>query len=89
MMDKNKIGLAFGCFIALMHLVWSIFVAITPQGLQSFLNWIFALHAIQPYIIVTSFNFMNAVLLIIVTFIVGYIFGYVFSWLHNLVHKKK
>ena len=89
MIDKNKIGLAVGFFMALAHAVWSLCVAVIPSYLQTFLDWVFKLHAIEPVWILTAFNFMNAILLVIVTFIFGYIVGFVFAWLHNLVHKKK
>jgi hypothetical protein len=87
-MSKNKAGLVFGSFIALFHLVWSIFVALIPNQVQLFINWVLKLHHINlPYTIVTPFVLMNAVILVIYTFIVGYILGWVFAWISNMVHK--
>jgi len=88
MIDKNKVGLAFGLFLAIMHAVWSLAVAVITNQLQSFLNWIFDLHMIVPIWKITAFNLMNAVLLVIVTFISGYILGWIFAACHNLLHKK-
>jgi len=89
MLDKNKIGLALGLFLAVVHAVWALMVAIIPGPLQSSLNWIFVLHSLEPIWILTPFNFLNAILLVIVTFILGYIFGWVFAWVHKVVHKGK
>lgn len=87
-LNKNKIGLVVGIFLAIVHIVWSLAVLIIPIQLQTFLNWIFVLHALQPYWVITAFNFVNAILLAVMTFIMGYIFGWVFAWCHNLMHKK-
>jgi uncharacterized membrane protein len=46
------------------------------------------LHALQPYGILTSFNFMNLILLLIMTFIIGYILGWIFAIVANYIHKK-
>jgi len=89
MIDKNKVGLTFGLFLAVVHAVWSLAVAVIPNELQSFLNWVFGLHALEPVFKLTSFNLVNAIILVILTFVIGYIFGWVFAFLHNLLHKKK
>lgn len=83
-MTKNKLGLTVGMFLAIIHAVWSLFVAVTPAGLQSFIDWIFKLHHIGLAITITPFVFMNAVELVIVTFVIGYIFG----WIFGAVMKK-
>jgi len=87
-LDKNKAGLVFGSFLALVHLVWSLLILIIPNQLQTSLNWIFEIHALQPIWVITSFDFMNMVWLIIVTFIIGYIFGWIFALIANWIHKK-
>jgi hypothetical protein len=80
-MEKNKVGLALGSFFAVIHLVWALFVAITPNALQKFFDWIFNLHGIAPIIAITSMTLMKALTLIVVAFIFGYIIGWVFAWL--------
>lgn len=90
-MDKinaNKLGLIVGFFLALVHFVWALAVAITPGALQKFLDRVFNLHFIEPIYKLTAFNIMNAVWLIILTFVIGYIVGYVFAWVHNCVGKN-
>lgn len=89
MIDKNKYGIIFGCFIAIIHAVWALMVAIIPGGLQSYLNWILRLHFLKPFYILTAFNITDAILLVIITFVCGYIFGWVFAAVRNMVEKKK
>jgi hypothetical protein len=69
----NKIALSVGLFLGGLHLVWALMVALIPQALQSFLNWIFQLHFLVPVWVLTPFNFVNALLLTIVTFAMGYL----------------
>lgn len=88
-MEKNKIGLTLGYFLAAIHLIWALAVWIIPTQLQKGINWMFELHGIQPYWIITSITVINAILLVVVTFIAGYVLGGVFAWLHNLANKKK
>ena len=85
-LNKNKIGLILGFLFAIIHFVWSVFVAVFPSGLQSFLDWIFKLHFLNSIYTLTTFNFVNAILLIVVTFVVGYIIGWVFAALWNKMH---
>jgi len=87
-LNKNKVGLALGCFGALLHIVWSFFVAVTPSGVQSFYNWILALHHLSVPIQIMPFRLMNAVLLVIVVFILWYILGWVFASVWNWQMKK-
>lgn len=87
-LDKNKIGLAVGVFLGLVHLIWALLVAIIPGTLQSFLDWVFNIHFLEPLYKLTAFNFVSAVLLVILTFVCGYIAGWVFAWVHNWVEKK-
>ena len=87
-LNANKLGLTVGLFLALVHLVWSVFVAITPKGLETFVMWILALHHIIMPISIATFNLMNAVVLIILTFIIGYVFGWVLGSIWNWSAKK-
>ena len=89
MLDKNKVGLSLGIFLAIFHAAWALMVAVMSGTLQSFLDWIFLLHSIKPVWILTSFSLVNSVLLVIVTFISGYVLGWVFAFAHNLHHKKR
>ncbi len=77
-----------GIFFGFLHLVWALAVAIVPDGLQSLLDWIFNIHFILPVYTIASFNWLNALILVVVTLVVGYILGWLFAFIHNLVVKK-
>lgn len=89
-LNNNKIGLIIGIFFALMHAIWALFVAVMPGLLQQFIDWMFILHSLKPIWVITSFDFINAILLIILTFVIGYVFGWVFAaiWNWNIKSKK-
>lgn len=87
-MDAKKVGLVFGCFLALFHLVWSIAILITQSGVQWFMDWILGLHRIALGFQILPFHLMSAVLLVVVTFVVGYIIGYAFAAIWNWQVKK-
>lgn len=88
-MSKNKAGLILGLFFALIHIIWSVFVAIMPGAIESLLNKIFVYHHIGlPFTILTPFVLTNAILLIIYALIWGYILGFLFAWVFNMLHKS-
>jgi hypothetical protein len=87
LLDKNRAGIIGGLFLAIMHAVWALAVAIIPSTLQGFLDWVFGLHFLEPYFVLTAFNFPNAVLLVILTFVCGYICGWVFAAVCNWIRK--
>jgi len=88
-LNNNQIGLIAGIFFALMHAVWAFFVAVMPGLLQQFIDWIFVLHSIEPVWVITSFNLLNAILLIVLTFVIGYVLGWVFAAIWNWNKKSK
>ena len=83
--NKNKAGLAFGAFLGVCHLTWSVVVAI---GLaQPFMDWIFKLHFIQPPYTIAPFNVGIAATLVIVTSSIGYVSGWVMAAIWNRIHS--
>lgn len=84
--DPQHVGLTLGSFVALAHLVWSIFVAMGVA--QSFQDWVIGLHFLNNPFHVGTFNAGTALMLIIVTFIVGYVVGWVFATIWNKVGEK-
>jgi len=86
-LNKNQMGLIFGVFLAAVHAVWALLVAVIPGLLQQFLDWVFALHFLSPIYTLTSFDFVNAILLVALTFVVGYIGGWVFATVWNWFRK--
>lgn len=80
-MCKSKIGLTLGFFLAGIHLIWVFLVALVPVQLQSFIDWVFRLHGLEPVWTITFVTMWGAISLVILTFIVGYAIGWVLSWL--------
>jgi len=87
-LNRNKVALTLGLAFAVFHAIWALMVAIIPGMLQGFLNWIFDVHFLERVWILTSFDFLKAVELVIVTFVVGYVLGWIFAWCWNTFHKK-
>ncbi len=86
-LNKHKTGLALGLFLAVVHLIWSVLVALTPGGLQRFMSWVLNLHALEPFMIITTTSVTKALLLMLVTFVFGYVFGWIFASLWNWVKE--
>ena len=81
MINKHKLGLVFGAFLGLWHFLWAWLVL---AGLaQSFLNWIFRLHFIQPPYTILPFSLGLAVALIVITSITGYAIGWTMGTIWN------
>jgi len=87
-LDKNKTGLVLGLFFAIVHAVWAVLVLVIPGNLQNFIDWAFNLHFLEPVYTITSFNLVNAILLLIVTFVCGYVLGWIFAAVWNKLVKK-
>jgi hypothetical protein len=86
-MNPMKVGLVFGLFFSIVHLLWALLIA--SQYAQPFMQWILKLHFLSiPYTIL-PFNFMTAIMLVIVMAIIGYIFGFLFAWTVNSVYGRK
>jgi len=88
-LDKNDTGLVVGAFLAIMHAVWALCVAVIPGSLQAFLDWVFKVHFLNPVWVLTAFNLLDAIFLVILTFVCGFVFGWVFAAVHNWLSKKK
>ena len=76
MVGKNKLGLIIGFFVSLMHLIWLITLAIMPNLMQRYLDWIISLHGLNPiYVINPAYvTWLNGLILVVLTFVAGYIF---------------
>jgi hypothetical protein len=84
----NKSALVVGLFLGGLHALWALAVAIIPRTLQSGLDWIFNVHFLEPYWVLTSFNFLIALWLTIATFAMGYIATLLFVLLWKRVKVK-
>ena len=86
-LNRNKAGLILGTFSALMHVIWSVLVAVGIA--QPLVDLISTLHFFgKSDIVIQSFNFGTALMLIIMTFIVGYLIGNIFAAVVNFYNKK-
>jgi hypothetical protein len=85
-LSKAKTGLALGLFMAIVHAVWAILVALgVAQGL---IDWVTGMHMmVNPYV-VSGFSLGAAVGLIVMVFVAGYILGWVFAALWNSLRKS-
>lgn len=84
--NVSKVGFVCGAFAGLIHLLWSILVG---TGLaQGYLDFVFQLHFIKPFVKVAPFSVGPAVLLIVIALIAGYIFGAVLALIWNNVHAR-
>lgn len=85
-LDPQKTGLVLGSFAGVMHLAWSLLVAV---GLaQWWMDWVLSLHFLNNPYTVKSFDVGTAVILIIVAGVAGFAAGWVFATVWNYWQKK-
>lgn len=85
-LDPQKTGLGLGSLAGLMHVLWSLLVAL---GLaQGWMDWVFSIHFLENPHTVGAFDVMTALTLIVVTSIVGFAVGFVFANIWNYWQKK-
>ena len=85
MLDKIKVGLALGGFLAIMHALWAILVA--TGAAQPIMDFVLKLHMISNPAIVTEFNLLLSLALVVFTGAVGFVVGFVFTAVYNRAHK--
>lgn len=85
-LSKAKTGLVLGVFMAIVHAVWAVLVALgVAQGL---IDWAVGMHMmVNPYV-VSGFSLGTAVGLVVMTFVVGCVLGWVFAALWNSLRKS-
>ena len=86
-LNKNKLGMTLGVFIALWHLVWALLVAVGIG--ENLLDWALPLHFVSMTFTILEFNIINALILVIAAFVGGYVMGWVFAALWNCKCMKK
>ncbi len=84
--NKNKLGLVAGIFLAILHAFWAIIVAVGVA--QTSLDWIFPMHFVNSTFSVATFNIGNALILIVLAFVGGYVSGWIFACLWNFISKR-
>lgn len=86
MINKHKLGLALGGLFGIIHLLWSIIVAL-DWGAPLIL-FVFKLHFFTTPFTTLPFNLSSALLLVIITSVVGYFVGLIFGSIWNFVQEK-
>ena len=84
-MSPKKTALVLGSFAGLLHLVWSLAIAL--GWAQPLMDFIYSMHSLNNPFTVAPFDLMRSLGLVVVTFFVGYVFGYVFASIWNKVNK--
>lgn len=76
-MSNMRIGVACGCILATIHLVWAGLVAIGwAQPLMDFIFW---LHMLNAPFQVQPFSIWVGVMLVGFTWMVGFLAGFIFA----------
>ncbi len=75
-----------GSFAALMHLVWSLMVAMGMA--QWWMDLVLSLHFLNNPYKVAPFDVMTALILIVMAGVMGFVVGWVFATFWNYWQKK-
>ena len=86
-LNKNKVGLTVGVFVAIFHALWAVLVALGFA--QTLINWVLPLHFVDMLVSVIAFTWVNALLITVMSFVGGYIMGWIFAALWNCKCMKK
>jgi len=79
--QAHSLGLVFGTFLAILHLLWALLVAVGAA--QPVMDFFFRLHMITPPYKIAEFNLGTAAGLVLVTAISGYVAGWVAGHIWN------
>jgi len=82
---KYKVGLAVGAFVALCHLMW--LVLVVTGVAQPLMDWILRIHSLNNPFMVQPIDWINSIILLVVTFIVGFVVGWILALLLGILHK--
>jgi len=83
--NPNKAGSALGAITGGLHFVWSVLVLLGWS--QSFTDFVFTIHMIEPVFIALPFDLMRASGLVVLTAFVGYVVGSLFARVWNHLHQ--
>ncbi len=85
--NTHKLGLVVGGFAGIVHIIWSLFVALGWAG--PLVGFIFGLHFMSHSYMILPFNLLTAVGLVLVASCVGYIIGTIMGMVWNTVFRGK
>lgn len=84
---KNRCGLMFGVLLSACHLLWLILVLAGVA--QIVLDWMLKMHLVTLTYSILDFNYLNALMLLVMTFVCGYVGGFVLAAILNWAKKSK
>jgi hypothetical protein len=84
-MNKHKMGLVLGSFVAFVHIVWSVLIAF--GWAQPWMDFVLRMHSLNNPYFLLPFDLTRSLGLIILTFLVGYILGNIFAMIWNKLHR--
>ena len=84
-LKPHKTGLALGAFVGLLHIIWSLIVAL--GWAQALVQFKLSMHMVSVPITILPFDIGTAVALVIMAAIVGYVLGYLFAVVCNRVGR--
>lgn len=84
-LNKNRLGLMFGALLSAAHLLW--LVLVLAGVAQSVMDWIFAMHMMSFTYSILDFNYLHALILLVMTFAVGYVGGFFVATVLNWAKK--
>lgn len=85
MLKEKAWGLTLGIFVAACHFVWMILVGLGIA--KPAVEWMLNMHSVTLTWDVLPFNWMYAVMLVLMTFVVGFVGGYLFAFVYNKLAK--
>lgn len=84
-LSKTRAGLMFGVLMSGVHLVW--LVLVFTGVAQALLDWVLRMHHMAFTYTMLEFDYMNALILLVMTFVVGYVGGVVLAAILNWARK--
>ena len=81
----HSTGLALGCLLGGIHLLWALLVA--SSFAQPVMDFVFWLHFIRPVYVIEGFDLARAAGLVALTGAIGYAMGAAFALLWNQLHR--
>ncbi len=83
--NKNRLGLWTGGLLSGFHLVWLVLVF---TGVAKMLfDWILSMHMLSFSYSILEFNYLNGLILLVMTFVVGYAGGFALGAILNCAKK--
>lgn len=84
-LNPSKTALALGAFVAVMHVIWSVLIAL--GWAQAIIDFKLGAHMISASVTVQPFNLMTSVTMIIVYAAVGWVVGHIFARVWNWANR--